>query len=138
MVRGQQEKQRNLIVDVERLKEKYKKLDCPGVIKLIEYLDSERGRKIKELATNTINFGEQTDDEFFGSIMKEGRFPMGISIGNVNRGIRPMQWLAYLAESLLYGKDDISKEQINAFDDICEELVIASMAGDKGEPVTDL
>ena len=114
---------KNRVVNVGELIEKYTAFNCPGVVALIEFLESDKDKDVLQIGSGTIDLSDDGVDEYFSRIMNGGN-TCGLYIGEPNIGLTPLQWLAYLADEL----SEVIPEQIRAFDEICEELVMAHTA----------
>ena len=109
---------RNIKVDVPALKEKYAGLDCPHVVELIDYLNSE-GRNLLEIGVSISPDGMSGELTLVSPRMR---------IGSVRGNVSPLQWLAYVSE--LPGA---LPEKMQAFDLFCGALLIDAPEIDRGD-----
>jgi hypothetical protein len=95
----------DLIVDMEKLVATYRQFNCPNVAALAQYLASEVP-ELQELVNSKINTKDAPQAQF------------GMRIGNVGKGITPLEWLAYLADYLPF----LQAIQITVFDRLCRSF----------------
>lgn len=115
LVRTQHENNWNIAVDVEALKAAYGKLECRGVVQLIDVLAREGERELRELGSGSIDFAGVTKGPFS---LEAAMSLVALYIGNPKLGITPLQWLTYLS----VGFHTMIPIQRKAFSDICENL----------------
>ncbi len=115
IVRTGRERKQNVTVDVEKLRSIYGELGCASVVRLIEFLASDKGG-IQELGSGSIDLAGATQEPF--SI--EGAMSLQeLYIGNPRTNLSPLQWLMYLAE----GIQAVVPEQRKVFDEICRDFL---------------
>ena len=125
IVRTGMEKSANTAVDIDVLKRKYAKLNCPGTIKLIEFL-STNGKDLVEIGSSSIDLAGVTMGPF--SIENALRL-QELHIGSRLNNVSPLQWLTYLSDGL----DKVDPEQVVAFDGVCAEFATASTAVERDD-----
>lgn len=115
VVRTAHERHPSKVLYFDDLVSRYTRLECAGVLKLIDFLTDEKERNLTQLGSGSIDFAGVISGEFS---MEAAMSLQEIYIGNPKLGITPLQWLFYLSEGL--GK--LKPEQIKAFDDFCGEI----------------
>lgn len=116
IVRSGREKEADRIVNVNYLKERYAKLGCLGVVKLITYLISKES-DVTEIGSGSIDWYGVTSGPFSP---ENAQSLQELYIGSHHAHLTPLQWLSYLSD----GIETVIPEQRKAFDDICEELAM--------------
>ncbi len=121
IVRTVHERHPSKVLYFDDLVSRYKKLECFGVVKLIECLVIEKRKGLRQIGSSSIDFSGVTNGEFS---IEAAMLLQELYIGNPKLGIEPLNWLFYLSE----GVGKLIPEQIKAFDEVCADFAVISNA----------
>lgn len=114
IVRAGHEKTRNVVVDVASLKRTYAELNCPGVVKFIDFLISDD--ELQEIGSGSIDLAGVAHKP---ATVERMMSLQELYIGNPRLGLTPLQWLTHLSRGL----SGVPPAQIKIFDRFCGELI---------------